>query len=180
MLLHYQARGVYYIIRQEEFITLSGKRSLLHYQARGVYYNIRQQLLHYQAASLLHYRVMLLRYQEVITLSGDVITLSCDFLLHYQAVMSLTGDYNIISCNNISTTFSIRIEFEATEYSYSIRYSIRIRNSIRYSIRMKFQIHPILNVYTHRVYTFHSKNWCLCTDDHGGRCCKHGTFDLER
>ena len=110
----------YYIIR----------RMLLHYQARRVYYIIRQQLLHYQAASLLHYRVMLLRYREVITLSGDVITLSCDFLLHYQAVMSLTGDYNIISCNNISTTFSIRIEFEATEYSYSKFYSIFHSNEI--------------------------------------------------
>ena len=42
--------------------------TLLHHQAkditlsaRGVYYIIGRKLLHYQAAGLLHYRVMLLR-----------------------------------------------------------------------------------------------------------------------
>ena len=64
--------------------------------------------------SLLHHRVM---------------------LLHYHAVIPLTGDQYIINCNNISTAFSIRIEFEATEYSHSIRYSIRYW--IRYSIRIR-------------------------------------------
>ena len=64
-------------------------RKLLHYQARGVYYIIRQKVLHYQTASLLHYRVMLLNYQAVITLSGDFITLSGSYynnwrLLHYR------------------------------------------------------------------------------------------------
>ena len=72
----------YYIIR----------RKLLCYQARGVYYIIGRKLLHYQAARLLHYLVI---------------------LLHYQAVITLTGDYNIIGCNTRQTdkthTWTIRI-----------------------------------------------------------------------
>ena len=41
------------------------------------------------------------------------------------------------SRQDISTPSSILIEFETTEYSYSIRYSIRIRNveDIRFDIR---------------------------------------------
>ena len=35
---------------------------------------------------------------------------------------------NVASRQDTSTPISILIEFEATEYSYSIRYSIRIRN----------------------------------------------------
>ena len=34
-----------------------------------------------------------------------------------------------VSRQDVSTPFSILIEFEATKYSYSIRYWIRIRNS---------------------------------------------------
>ena len=69
----------YYIIR----------RKLLHYQARGVYYINGRKLLHYQVTSLLHYRLMLLHYQAVITLSFDFITLSGSYyinrrLLHYR------------------------------------------------------------------------------------------------
>ena len=69
----------YYIIR----------RKLLHYQARGVYYIIGCKLLHYRLASLLHYRLMLLHYEAVITLSVDFITLSGSYyitgrLLHYR------------------------------------------------------------------------------------------------
>ena len=43
------------------------------------------------------------------------------------------------SRQNIPTPFSILIEFEATKYSYSIRYSIRIRNfkDIRFDIRFE-------------------------------------------
>ena len=53
------------------------------------YYIIRRKLLHYQAASLLQYRVIILHYQAVITLSGDSITLSGSYyisrrLLHYR------------------------------------------------------------------------------------------------
>ena len=69
----------YYIIR----------RKLLHYQARGVYYINGRKVLHYRVASLLHYRLMLLHYQAVITLTGDFITLSGSYyingrLLHYR------------------------------------------------------------------------------------------------
>ena len=53
------------------------------------YYIIRRKLLHYQAASLLQHRVIVLHYQAVITLSGDSITLSGSYyisrrLLHYR------------------------------------------------------------------------------------------------
>ena len=43
------------------------------------------------------------------------------------------------SRQDIPTPFSILIEFETTEYSYSNRYSIRIRNSedIRFDIRFE-------------------------------------------
>ena len=63
--------------------------TLLHYQVRGVYYIIRRKLLQYQAASLLHYRAMLLHYQAVITLSGVFVTLSGSYynnrrLLYYR------------------------------------------------------------------------------------------------
>ena len=40
---------------------------------------------------LLHYRIILLNYQAVITLSGDFITL--------HAVIALTGGYYVISFN---------------------------------------------------------------------------------
>ena len=60
----------YYIIRQ----------TLLHYQGKILYYIISQNVLHYQAARTLHYQVM---------------------LLHNQAVITLIDDYDIISCNSV-------------------------------------------------------------------------------
>ena len=47
---------------------------------------------------------------------------------------------DVTSRQDISTPFSILIEFEATEYSYSIRYSIRIQNfkNIRFDIRFEW------------------------------------------
>ena len=69
----------YYIIR----------RNLLHYHGSGVYYINGRKLLHYRVASLLRYRLMLLHYQAVISLSVDFITLSGSYyinrrLLHYR------------------------------------------------------------------------------------------------
>ena len=49
-------------------IILSGE---IYYQARVVYYISGQKLLHYQAASLLYYQVMVLHYRAVITSTGD-------------------------------------------------------------------------------------------------------------
>ena len=63
----------YYIIR---------RNLLLHYQARAINYIIRQKVLHYHTSSLLHYRVVLVHYQAVVTLSG--------VLLHYQATIILS------------------------------------------------------------------------------------------
>jgi len=73
------------------------RRKLLHYQARGVYYIIRRNLLHYQAASLLHYHAMLLHYQAfllhfqaVITLTGDYYIISCNKWCCQQWLFMLT------------------------------------------------------------------------------------------
>ena len=51
------------------------RRNVLHYQARAVYYIIRQKLLHYQAASLVHYQATLLQYQAFLLHYQAVITL---------------------------------------------------------------------------------------------------------
>jgi len=69
----------YYIIR----------RQLLHYQTRLVYYIIRKKLLHCRAASLLHYQVILLHYQAVVTFSGILLHYQA-FLLHCQAVITVS------------------------------------------------------------------------------------------
>ena len=53
-------------------------RKLLHYQARGVYYINGRKLLHYRVASLLHYRLILLHYRVVITLTGDYYIIGCN------------------------------------------------------------------------------------------------------
>ena len=62
------------------------RRKLLHYEARGVDYITGRNLLHYQAASLLHYRVMLLHYQAIIILSGEFITLSGCYYINGRLV----------------------------------------------------------------------------------------------
>ena len=48
--------------------------------------------------------------------------------------------HDAASRQDISTPFRILIEFEATEYSYSIRYSIPIRNfeNIRFELISRF------------------------------------------
>ena len=53
------------------------------------------------------------------------------------------------SRQDISTPFSIQIEFEATAYSYSIQYSIRIQNvkDIRFDILFKWNSRFALSLY---------------------------------
>ena len=77
----------------------------------GVYYNIRQTLLHYEAASLLHHRVMLIHYEAVITLTGEYYIISCNTRSNWhilQLPMS-SSIYDIVHCVSISLCVAVSL-----------------------------------------------------------------------
>ena len=80
-------------------------QKILHNQAGACYYIISQNVLHYQATSVLHYRVMLLHYQAIITLTGDNYMLSSN-----TPVNSSKGQQELIDvCHtNKHNTHSLR------------------------------------------------------------------------